>query len=455
MHAPFPFFSRLVLGVFIAGAVVSCTSTKPSVRPESNAGEPPPAMAEHSPSDSGPKVPEQPKISSRATLQFEEANKFMEQQKHSGTPDYATAARKYEAAVAADERLAEADYNLGVISERQGNIPDAEAHFKTALSKKPSLRAAAEGLARVAESRGDTQAALSGYEDVAKQYPDDARSRARIASMLQKAGDDDQALEYSRQALMRDPKSLLALKAMMNVFINKREFPMARLVALRALKVSDSDPELYQAIGLVFTAEKQPDKARVQFTKALSVRPEFLPAHLMLAKLALKDEDYPRAQGHLGQILKTDPQNAQAHLDMGVAWKGMGKYDQALAEYDAAEKLDPKLAGIYLNRGIILHHFKDSPEKGLALYRKYIELKGGDVAVPAGSPVFALVKEADQVIAAKAEAAKMEGQQKKLEEAQRRQQEELKRQQPSTAPNSAEPVKGKGPVSQAPGTGGH
>jgi tetratricopeptide (TPR) repeat protein len=320
--------------------------------------------------------------------------------------------------------LAEADYDLGVIAERQGRLDEAAAHYKSALSKKPSLKAAAENLAVLAENKGDTDGALATYAAIAQKFPDDAPSRAHIAMLLQKGGDDERALQYAREALIRDPRSYPAQKAMMFAYYDKKQVAMARLVALRALKVNDADPDLYYALGLMLLAEKQEEKARIQFNKALGVRPEFVPAHMMLAKLALKDEDYAGTQGHLQRVLQADPNNADAHLDLGVSYKGMGQFDKALMEYDAAERLNPKLAAIYLNRGIILHRYKNAPEKGLALYKKYLELRGGEVAVGEGS-VLALVKEAEEIVRATAAAAQLEQDSKHQQENQKRQQDQL------------------------------
>jgi len=146
----------------------------------------------------------------------------------------------------------------------------------------------------------------------------------------------------------------------------------------------------------------------------------------MLAKTALQQENYPGAEEHLRKILQANGKNAEAHLDLGIAYKGQGQLDKALQEYDLAEQINPELAAIYLNRGIILHRYKDSPEKGLENYKKYLLLLGGAVALPAEAPVFGLMNEAEQIIQAKADTKRTEEEAKKLEAAQKAQQAKLK-----------------------------
>ncbi len=143
--------------------------------------------------------------------------------------------------------------------------------------------------------------------------------------------------------------------------------------------------------------------------------------------------------------------SAEVHLDLGVAYRGLGQPDKALAEYDAAEKLQPRLAAIYLNRGIVLQRYKDAPEKSLELYKQYVALSGGESALPNDAPVLALRREAEQLVAAKSQARAQEQQAKTLEQAQKLQQQRLKDAEEraakgtpakATAPDSAEAATG-------------
>jgi len=109
-----------------------------------------------------------------------------------------------------------------------------------------------------------------------------------------------------------------------------------------------------------------------------------------------------------------------------VAYRGLGQPDKALAEYDAAEKLQPKLAAVYLNRGIVLQRYKDAPDKSLELYKQYVALSGGESALPNDAPVLALRREAEALVAAKSQAKVQEQQAKTLEQAQQLQQQRLK-----------------------------
>ncbi len=371
------------------------------------------------PKGSGTQVqtPGQPKpveISNRAKLLFDDALKAFEAQEKARNYDYASLERKFQSAIDADPNLAEADYNLGVLSERQGKTDAAVAHYKAALKKKPTLRQAAENLAVISQNQGDVGGAVAMYRDILTKYPDDASSRARLAEVYRRQGDHDKAMEFAREALIREARTLPAYKVMMRSYLDRKQLSMAKLVALRAIKIDENDPELYHSVGLIQLAEKDPEAARLQFQKAVDVRADYLPAHVELARMSMKVEDYEGAEVHLRKILQADGKNAEAHLLLGVAYKGLGQYDKAMLEYDQAEKLDPKIAAVYLNRAILLHRHKDAPERALELYKRYLALSAEGV-VDAESPVLSLVKEAEALVQAKAEAVAAEAEMKKQE----------------------------------------
>ncbi|HYO52782.1 adventurous gliding motility TPR repeat lipoprotein GltE [Archangium sp.] len=374
----------------------------------------------------GTKTNEPVPISNRAKLLFEDALGALQAQKKANAYDYPSLERKFKAALDADQSLAEAEYNLGVIAERQGNTQEAIARYQTALKKKPTLRQASENLAVITQNAGDITGAVSIYQGILKVYPDDANSRARLAEIYRQTGDHEKAMEFSRAALMREPQSVTAYKVMMRSYLERKQLAMAKLVALRALKIDQNDPELHHTIGLILLQEEKKDEARAQFKRALETRADYVPSHVMMAQLALEVEDYPAAEEHLRRILQADSKNAAAHLDLGLAYKGQGQLDKAMQEYDEAEKLDPKMAAIYFNRGVLLHRHKGAPERAIELYRKYMTLSGGEVALNAEHPIFGLLREAESIVQAQREAAAAEEQQKKLEELQKQQQELMK-----------------------------
>jgi Flp pilus assembly protein TadD len=398
-------------------------------------------------------------ISNTAKARFEDAVKAFDAQKKAKAYDYPSLERKFKLALESDANLAEADYNLGVIAERQGKANEARAHYKAALAKKPSLRQAAENLAIMEQNAGNVAGAVALYQEVLQRYPDDAQSRARLAEIYRQQGDHDKAMELSRAALMRDPQSTTALKVMIRSYLDRKQLALAKLVALRGVKLDAADPELHHAVGLILLKENNKDEARLSFKKALEVRDDYVPSRVALAELSLEVEDFPEAEEHLRRILQAGGKNATAHLNLGIAYKGQGQFDKAMQEYDEAEKLDPELAAVNLNRAVLLHKVKDAPERAMELYKKYIAMAGGDVALSAEAPVFGLLREAETIVNAKREAKHAEEQAKQMEELQKKQQAQMQAAEKNAPPapqppGTVTPASAAGTSAQATPAGG-
>ncbi len=371
-----------------------------------------------------------PAINPKAKLMFEDTVKTYEGQVKAGKVDLAQMDERWKHVAEADDNLAEAVYNRGVIAEKQGKTMDAIAFYKEALQRKPSLKQARENLGVIAQNQGNEDEAAKIYESILQAYPDDASSRARLAEIARRKGDGEKALQLAKEALFRDPKTLQAYKTMMLVNFEQKQFSMARLCALRATKIQENDPEIFFTLGLINLAEKEPAKARVQFKNAINARPDFLPAHLELEKMAMSQEDYAGAEESIRQILRANGKNAEALVDLGVALKGMGQFDKALEAYDAAQKINANIPAIYFNRGLHRCHLRrrggpnGRPEKAIELFKAYISMAGGGTSLPADHGVFKAMKAEEAVIQrreedkkAAEEAAKMEAEMKKQEDA--------------------------------------
>jgi tetratricopeptide (TPR) repeat protein len=341
-------------------------------------------------------------ISPTALRKFEEAVKFYEDGKKLKVVDLDALARRFEAAVEADDRLAEAHYDLGVIAEWQGKHAEAVAHYRRAIEAKPSLAMAYENLAVLMENEGKRDAAEEQYKAILRAYPDDAGARARLAELYREGGDADRALELAREALLRDPKNVTAHKVLMRVYLDRDQLPLAKLVALRATKLDDKDPELYFAVGQILEKEGNGEAALLQYRRALSVRGDHLPSRQRLAEVSLAQRNWPAAEEALRALLRASPDDPALHYDLGLSLRAQGKLDEALAEYAKAKELAPDDPTPTFATSVILHKYKDQPEKALEGYRTFVS--GNPVNLPADHPVFAYMRECEALIQARTEA---------------------------------------------------
>jgi rhomboid protease GluP len=163
--------------------------------------------------------------------------------------------------------------------------------------------------------------------------------------------------------------------------------------------------------GAGFLAETKTDQAIAEFQTVLRQRPNYLAAHLALARayiakgelakaeselniviamapgdtrapyvlgfLYLEQEKPPQARQVFQQMLARHPNNADAHFGLAATASAEEKYPEAAAEYKLAAQFNPDLEGVYSNQGRAqakLGLYDDA----IASFQKELEKSGDD-----------------------------------------------------------------------------
>jgi Flp pilus assembly protein TadD len=369
---------------------------------------------------------------------FDEAVQAEQDQRKLKVPtDWPYLERKWRAVVDAGE-LAEARFNLGVALEAQGRLAEARAEYERARQAKPSLRQAAVNLGVILEKQGDAAAAAAAYQAVARDFPEDAVSRARLAALYRASGQAEDAWRLAREALVRDTGSADAYRVLAEVALQRNELDLAKLIALRAQKLDPADPGLPFVVGQVAARQGDDAAASVQFRKALSLEDDFLPARHALLEAASRKGAWGGVAEHAAAILKVEPENARVHLVHGIALRHLGKADEALEAYARAERLGgERLPEVRLARGVLYARVKAECEPAL------VELRAYQRAVPVmhdAAQVTQLVRDCEQVLE----------ENKKALEAARQMQAESQRQAAEKAARDARPAPADGSATPTP-----
>ncbi|HWV37864.1 MAG TPA: adventurous gliding motility TPR repeat lipoprotein GltE [Vulgatibacter sp.] len=337
-----------------------------------------------------------------AKRRFEDAVRAYEEGVELGVVDWDFLAGKFESALEEDDHLAEAWFDLGVIEERRGNPERAMNAYRRAIAAKPTLFVAYENLGLLLEAAGDEVGAGEQYKAILRVSPEHAGARARLAGLFLTGGDRERALEHSRDALLRDPKNIAALKVMLRVHEARGDWEVARLVALRAQRIDERDPEIPFLLGQVLRKKGDAAGAAALFRKSLEVDAGYVPALAEVASDALHRHDYEQAAKLYGQLVRAEPHSAAAHLNLGTALHGLGQIDEALAAFEKAQALDEHDARPAFSIAYVYHRGKDQPEEAIPWYRRF--LSGSAINLPGSHPVFALLREAEQLVHLREEA---------------------------------------------------
>jgi tetratricopeptide (TPR) repeat protein len=87
-------------------------------------------------------------------------------------------------------------------------------------------------------------------------------------------------------------------------------------------------------------------RAEIAFKQALEIQPEELDAQIFMANMFTDTGRVERAVPLLRQALKTNPNNAEIHWELGYAYRFAGMLKESASEGELARKIDP---GVKLN----------------------------------------------------------------------------------------------------------
>ncbi len=140
--------------------------------------------------------------------------------------------------------------------------------------------------------------------------------------------------------------------------LQKGDIRGAEAVIDEALGKHSDNHELWFAKGVAQQAQGNDDGAIQAWTKALGLRPEFVPAISGVGAILLARGEFDAAIDRFEDALRLQPDFADAHYNIGLALLGAGQRDKALVAVERAATLAPndpaivvQLADMYIAAG--------------------------------------------------------------------------------------------------------
>ena len=224
------------------------------------------------------------------------------------------------------------------------------------------------------------QTDVARYKAILRSNPHDASALAKLLELYRRYRTIDVLKDEYQKLLDKSPGDASALVVMGRLQHATGDDARALELFQRAVASRDADAPTWLLIGELEKGANKPKDARAAYDKALghaSAKDMKKKALRALADLALATGDTDGANAYFKQFLELDPANAQLWLERGDAMLAAGKRDLALDSYTAAEKLlgaDPaKRVEVVARRGQALEGL-GRDDDAVAEYRRAIKL---------------------------------------------------------------------------------
>src|SRR5574344_159635 len=222
---------------------------------------------------------------------------------------------------------AENRFNTAKELRAQGEFAAAGYEFNQALASTSYIKESLVEVGDIMKLLGNDQKAAEYYKKAVAIEPNDISLRLSYAKMLDKLGNEDDAVEEYNFILSRTTDNKDVLYALERIYKSK-------------LEENPTDGTITANLGAILQKEGNFDEALKYYSKAEYINPSDINTRLNVGTLYQQKGDYKTAITAYDSVLILFPDNVTANLYKAQAYEAMGDSTKALALYKKVLTLD-------------------------------------------------------------------------------------------------------------------
>jgi Flp pilus assembly protein TadD len=198
------------------------------------------------------------------------------------------------------------------------------------------------------DGRMELQEALMRHR--LEKYPGDFSAYFNLGALVLARGDAAGAIGYLTKAADARPDEPVALNTLGAAMLSAGDAAGGAARFEQALKASPAYSNARFNLASALAEQQQWERAAAEFRKVLAESPEDAAARAHLGEvLRLWGDDYARrgslveAAARLRECLAFRPEDAAVHSDLGTLLARLGRMREAIAEFEAALRLNPHM----------------------------------------------------------------------------------------------------------------
>jgi protein O-mannosyl-transferase len=201
---------------------------------------------------------------------------------------------------------------------------------------------------------GDIKGATECFEKVLKIKPDDIDAHTNLGKIYADQGKDDEAMVYYNKALQVDPNQASTYVHLGVMLTKQGHIDEAIALYRKAIerKMKYSSP-LHVGLGTLLLEQGKIEEAIYEFDYAVKLKPDATTFNNLGVALGLKGRTDEAMENHK-KAIRLDPNNAEAHYNLGNILLSQRKNKEAIKEYQNAIRINPKYTKAQINLAVAL-----------------------------------------------------------------------------------------------------
>lgn len=251
--------------------------------------------------------------------------------------------------------------NLGFVLFKLQRFEESLAHFHAAVAIRPKDKDVAGAMLFVQQvkegkipfaafapyekaiqaQQEDPKKAIQHYKEVLALAPGFTAARMNLGLLQASTGQLDEAEKQLKQVTVETPQDVDGWSNLGALYLGQKRPKEARPALERARSLAPEEPDTIAAVALVDLAEGRVETAIAGLKSAVSKAPNDPGLQFQLAGAESQLPNLPNAERALRKALELAPEFVDARVQLIAVLKAEAKFDPALQELSALERLAP------------------------------------------------------------------------------------------------------------------
>jgi len=228
--------------------------------------------------------------------------------------------------------------------QEKRDIVNARKSFEQALAIDSTFIPAAKSLAQIDMQEKKPDAARKRLQNVLAKDKNNVGAMLALADIAAAEKKGEEYLEWVEKAARADPRALEPMSGKIDYLLGKKENKKAMALALEATNVNSSNPQAWELLGRTQLATGEKESAITSFAKVTQLVPESPRAYLDLGAALASLERWSDARIAFSKALTLSPDYLEARRDLIVLDLQQNRAAEALKLAEEQTRRQPKLA---------------------------------------------------------------------------------------------------------------
>ena len=244
------------------------------------------------------------------------------------------------------------DESLAEIADRQQNTEKALAYLVAAKKREPENPEVLFEFGKVCLERNLVDDAMTALEKAVALKPDQDSYVYFLGSANVARGDLPKAASLFAELLQKKPHDAILNYAVGAVYYLQAKYTEAESSLKQSLAAQPDQVAASYYLGLTYDAIGDDDRAVPVFRDLLQGHPQHAPSYVKLGGILLREHQYDEAQQDLERAVLLDPDSVEAHYQLGLLFRRLGKTAEAESQLAESSKLETEHRA---QKGVRLH----------------------------------------------------------------------------------------------------